>query len=169
MFDIWYLSSNNPTMKKFILLAVLVISACTTITQNNGAEIRQVKLDEIGPSSTKPQIYELLGSPSTKSIYGDETWFYITSQIRRELIKSDKILKQNVIAITFDKANHVSNIEVYDINDRRDFANESDTTPTAGKPLTVMEQLLGNVGKFNKEGGDNPIGSHAPSGGTRPY
>lgn len=157
--------TNIHDMKKFILIALVATAGCTTITQNNGAEIRQVKLDQITTDSNKADVFNLLGSPSTKSAYGQETWYYISSQIRRQLLKDDQVLNQEVIAISF-KDDKVDNIEMYNTKDRRDFANSDRITPTAGRKLTVIEQLLGNVGKFNTENPNAAIGSRAPSGNS---
>jgi len=150
-------------MKYLILSITLIITACTTITQNNGAEIRQVKLDQVTTSSTKADVYNLIGSPSTKSVYGQETWYYITSQIKRQLVRDDKVIEQNVVAITFT-GDKVDNIEIYDTKDRREFATSERITPTAGRKLNMIEQLLGNVGKFNTDNPNAAIGSRAPGG-----
>lgn len=156
-------------MKKFaFIVALVVLSACTTIKQNNGAEIRQVKLDQITPESTKGDVFRLLGSPSTKSVYGQETWYYITSKLEKQLVRDDKILNQSIIAITFNEIDGVDNIEFYNTDDRREFATSKKVTPTAGKSLSVIEQILGNVGKFNTDDPNAAIGSRSPGGGQRP-
>ena len=157
-------------MKKFIILSLVIISACSTVRQQNGAELRQVKLDQINSDSVKGDVYNLLGSPSTKSVYGEETWYYITSRTKKQLIRDDKIINQSIVAISFNPNDTVDNIEVYDENSRREFASSDRVTPTAGRQLNVFEQLLGNIGKFNTDKSDTQIGSRSPGGGARsPY
>ena len=152
-------------MKSFMFIVLLAIGGCTTVKQNNGAEIRQVKLDQVTPKSTKNDVQTLMGSPSTKSMYGPETWYYITSKIKKQLISDDKILTQNVVAISFTQAGTVETVEIYDANSRHEFATSDRITPTAGRKLSVVEQNLGNVGKFNTDStGSSTIGSHAPGG-----
>ena len=168
--DLSLCSTNITPMKKFIILSFLALAACTTIKQNNGAEIRQVKLDQVTPDSTKIDVYNLLGSPSTKSVYGQETWYYITSKIKRQLVRDDKIADQSVVAISFKPDSHVNTVEIYDKNSRREFDTSDRVTPTAGRQLSMFEQLMGNVGKFNNENtGGGGIGSRAPGGGTQRY
>lgn len=171
LFDISHPASNISRMKNFVILAaVLLIAACTTITQENGAEIRQVKLDQVTPNSSKADVFNLLGSPSTKSMYGEETWYYITSKIKRRIWKDDKIVSESVIAITFTPEGKIENMEVYDKSGMRQFATSDRVTPTAGRQLTVIEQVLSNVGKFNNDNGaTDTFGSRAPNGGARPY
>ena len=147
---------------------MLIISACTTITQNNGAEIRQVKLDQLTQDSSKADVFNMLGSPSTKSVYGEETWYYITNQIKRQLIKDDKVISESVIAISFN-GDKIDTIQTYGTNDKEQFDISDRVTPTAGKKLSAVEQLLGNVGKFNTDDASNSIGTHSPGGaGTIP-
>ncbi len=156
-------------MKNFVpLIAFLIfLSACTTIVQNNGAEIHQVKLDQVNTTSTKADVFNLLGSPSTKSVYGQETWYYITNQIKRQLVRDDKVVGESVVAISFN-GEHVDNVEMYDTKDHREFKLSNRVTPTAGKKLSAVEQILSNVGKFNgdKDKSGATIGSHAPGGGV---
>jgi outer membrane protein assembly factor BamE (lipoprotein component of BamABCDE complex) len=160
-------------MKKFIYTAsfLVFLSACTTVERQSGAELRQVKLDQITPTSVKGDVINLLGSPSTKSAYGQETWYYITSNIKKQLIRDDKVINQSVVAISFNQDDMVDNVEIYDKNSRREFASSERVTPTAGRQLNMVEQILGNVGKFNTDNGtgSSQIGSHAPSGGRGPY
>ena len=60
-----------------------------------------------------------------------------------------EITQQKVIQITFNDAGRVAAIKNYDLADAKEIVMVQRITPTTGKELTVLEQVLGNVGKFN--------------------
>jgi outer membrane protein assembly factor BamE (lipoprotein component of BamABCDE complex) len=145
-------------MKKFLAI-FLLLSACTTIEEKRGAELRDMKTSQITPTSTKADVLSLLGSPSTRSSYGTDVWYYVHSTKQRNLIGDDGIVNQQILAITFDTNSVVSNVEVFDQDDAKQFAFSGDRTPTAGNELGVLEQILGNVGKFNGESAGRGAGT----------
>ena len=142
-------------MKKALFLLMLLISplcACTDIEINRGAELKQANIDRITPESNKGDVINVLGSPSSKSSFGDETWYYISNRRAQNIIGSDKVLEQDILAVTFDKNDKVSNVTVYNKDNMQNVQISDRKTPTAGHELNVLEQILGNVGKFNKDG-----------------
>ena len=54
-------------------------------------------------------------------------------------------------------------IKKYDLSDSRDISMVSRITPTAGKEITVLEQIMGNVGRFS--GPRQETNPGAPTGG----
>ena len=63
----------------------------------------------------------------------------------------EKLLEHHVIAIEFDQNNKVKNVKKYGIEDVQNIAFTQEHTPTYGHDINIVEQLLGNVGKFNIE------------------
>ena len=59
------------------------------------------------------------------------------------------ILDQKVVAISFDDAGRVKNIRTYGLEDAREIEPVARTTPTGGREITVLEQLVGNLGRFS--------------------
>ena len=66
-----------------------------------------------------------------------------------------EILERNVLVVRFDERGIVQRVEHLDKNDGREVQIVDRKTPTRGKELTVIEQLLGNVGRFGGAGGDD--------------
>ena len=138
-------------MRFALVISICLITACTNIKERRGAEIRDVKVAQIMPESSKGDVANLLGSPSTTSSFGEEVWYYINNKKRRVLFGDDEIMKQQVLAITFDTNGKVVNVEGFDKDDSKNIAFSNDVTPTSGHKLGVLEQILGNVGKFNTD------------------
>ena len=72
------------------------------------------------------------------------------------------IYQQHILQLTFNDAGRLTAIKNYDLKDGRDIDMVARVTPTAGKELTVLEQLMGNVGKFS---GPRQSGVVAPTAG----
>lgn len=115
----------------------------------------------------KEDVRELLGTPSTIGIFGDETWLYISRRTETYAFFEPRVLEQKVVAIVFDEAGSVSNVQRLELADGKVVQHIARVTPSPGKELSFLEQLLGNVGKFNRSaGGYVPGGSQSPPPGT---
>lgn len=121
----------------------------------NPRDLKQV----IEGQSTKEDIEALLGSPSTTSTFGPETWFYISTTKERVGVFEAEVIKQRVLGILFDESGVVQEYAQYTLKDGKPVDVVQKTTPTEGHSLGVFEQLLGNVGRFNSPGGRQPGGA----------
>lgn len=139
---------------RILVLTIFILSgitSCTVIEEKHGVSLREASLDSIGASSNKGDVKRALGSPSTKSTFGQDVWYYISNQTERRIFSENEMLDQQVLALSFGYDDNIENIELYGLKDGRKFDFSERTTPTAGHDLTVIEQLLGNVGRFNAE------------------
>ena len=58
------------------------------------------------------------------------------------------ITSRNVVAVTFDKDTEVvKTVDTMSLKDGKVVAFNGRETPTRGRELTILEQLLGNVGR----------------------
>ncbi len=53
-----------------------------------------------------------------------------------------------MIAIHFNKDNRVASIKKYDLKNGETIDPVDRTTPTPGRQFTIVQQLLGNIGRF---------------------
>jgi outer membrane protein assembly factor BamE (lipoprotein component of BamABCDE complex) len=129
----------------------VVLVACSPKVAQRGHVDLQEKLEQIKTGeSHKQDVIRLLGSPSTTSNFGDETWYYI--QARQEAVSffRPEVVDQKTFRITFNESGMVSKTEEFTQEDGRDIATVDDITLTEGHKLGFWEQILGNLGKFNK-------------------
>ena len=99
----------------------------------------------------------ILGTPSARSDFGEETWYYITHTKARVGLFAPETTEQKVTSVVFDENGQVKTIERYTKEDGKPVTLVSKETVTEGQKLTFIEQMLGNLGRFN-----------APGGGTDP-
>lgn len=136
-----------------LALTATVLGACSPIVNNRGNLPEQEIVLEIQPGiHTRADVAAILGTPSTVATFDDRTWYYIGKQTERLAFFEPDTTEQQVLVVQFDDTGTVERIERFDKSMAREVAPVSRKTPTAGKELTFLEQLLGNVGRFQKEG-----------------
>lgn len=134
------------------LAAAVGLAACAADVAPRGNEPPAELLAQVKPGEqTRGDVRALLGSPSTTSAFGDETWYYISAQTTQWGFQATKELQRQVVAISFDERGVVKDVRTMDENAGRDVEIVERTTPTPGKDETIIQQLLGNLGRFNKD------------------
>ncbi|WP_341894352.1 outer membrane protein assembly factor BamE [Ferrovibrio terrae] len=140
-----------------VIAAVLLLgaAACAPRQDYRGITIEEEKVNlvKVGQSS-EAQVNALLGSPSTISTFPDwgTVYYYISSQTDTVAFLAPELIDQQVLAIAFDKDSKVKEIKRYGLKDGKQIAFVDRETPTRGKELTFLEQLFGNLGRFNSTG-----------------
>jgi len=132
-----------------------LLAGCSP-TLNNHGHIPEPELIEsirIG-NSNREQIIAMLGNPSAVATFDQESWYYVGTKTSQLAFLTSKILERKVLVIRFDKQGIVQQVGRLDKQDGRDVQIVDRKTPTRGKELTILEQLLGNVGKFSGPEGE---------------
>lgn len=124
-------------------------AACSPITTYSGFQAIEANPKDVKVGTdTKSSVRASLGSPSATSTFDPNVWFYIDQIKERVAFRRPVITSRNVVAITFDKDNEqVKTVDTMTLKDGRVIAFNGRETPTRGRELTILEQLLGNVGR----------------------
>ena len=117
-------------------------------------------LELVPVGSSREQVLLALGTPSTTSTFQNEVFYYI-SQTRKRAVAfmRPKLVDQRILTIYFGEDGRVSQIANYGLQDGKVFDFITRTTPTTGKDLTFLGQILAGSGKNAK-----PIAPLPPSG-----
>lgn len=135
-----------------LLLSTFLMTACESRIETRGNLpdpdlLETIQLDE----HSRDQVAQLLGSPSTTAMFENETWFYI-SEIRETFAFFEPEIKERkIVIVQFDKAGLLKNVAEVGLADGRIVIPVDRETPTLGNDLNAIEQMLGNIGRFNKE------------------
>lgn len=131
---------------------VTVIASCTPTVHTRGAYLKPHDLEKVVVgTSTKDDVQKALGSPSTVSSFYDNTWYYVGSLSEDLAFYKPQTMDQQVIQITFDEIGTVTNIYKVDQATAEKIDPVGRKTATAGNELTVIQQIVGNVGRFKGE------------------
>ena len=142
----------------------LALGACEATVDVRGYVPHAEQLEKLQPGvQNRQDVNDLLGTPSTVAMFKDETWLYISRKTSTVSFMTPKVLEQHVVAVDFDDRGVVADIRRYELADGKVINHVSRKTPSPGKELSFLEQLVGNVGKFSGGGlkpGDGAPGSN---------
>jgi len=116
--------------------------------RGNRVDVDQMKQLVPGTSTSKDAV-ALLGTPTAKATFDDNTWLYITETTRPVIAGTLAVLDQEVIALSFDDKGVLRGISEKTAADAWPVSMASGATPSPGSEANFMQQLLGNVGRFN--------------------
>ena len=142
------------------LTAALATTACAPLQEHRGYKFDDKIVERLENGMTRQQVRGLLGSPSTTSTVENEAWYYIFSRVETVTFFEPEEVERRIIAVEFDETKTVQKIAHYGLEDGKIVNFIDRTTPTRGKELTVLGEIFGNLGKFNKPAG----GSGKPGG-----
>jgi outer membrane protein assembly factor BamE (lipoprotein component of BamABCDE complex) len=158
----------SPRTLAVVLLGGAALSACAPTLGRQGFQVQDVapKDLKIG-QDTKASVMEKLGSPSAVGTFDPNTWYYVSQATERYTYHKARVTSRDVTVISFDKDNDkLVKIDSLGLKDGRKLAYNTRITPTRGRQLTALEQLIGSVGhnllpQTDNEGPNGPSG-HRP-------
>jgi outer membrane protein assembly factor BamE (lipoprotein component of BamABCDE complex) len=132
-----------------LALGLLTTSACAPIGTYSGFQaIESDPKDVKSGVDTKSTVRTKLGSPSTTATFDPNVWFYMNQIKERIAFRRPRIIARNITAITFNKDSEVvESVHNYTLKDGKIVAFNDRETPTRGREMTILEQMLGTVGR----------------------
>lgn len=132
-----------------LTLSCAAMAACTPTQATRGNIVEDYRMAEIVPGvSTRTSVLQSLGSPTTQAPFDDNVWYYIGQKTEKTGIFDPKVVDKKIVVVAFNNEGIVQTIDKVDA-DQIDVPHVRRKTPTSGNEMTVMQQLLGNVGRFN--------------------
>lgn len=142
---------------------LLAMAACSPIVSTHGHALNPDELTRIKPGVTsREEVARLLGSPSTVGTFEQERWFYISQRNEVLSFYQADVTQQDVIRIDFDANGIVTDVNTHGLELAQAIEPDPNQTRTLGNELTVVQQFLGNIGRFNTSPETAP---QAPPGG----
>ncbi len=148
-------------LSALVLLGAVPLGGCSSDTsgffshpmQARGNRVDPEQLAQLVPgTSTRGDANALLGSPTTRAAFDDNTWIYISELTKPVVGATNTVQDQQTVTLVFDRAGVLRQIDKKGMEDAVDVAVVSRTTPTPGNETSFLQQLLGNVGRFNPGG-----------------
>ena len=137
---------------KAVIFGVLVVlvAACARLQDDHGYVPEASALQSIVVGrDTKPIVSLTLGQPGTRGIVDDLGWYYVRSEFERFLWRAPVEVDRQVVAITFDEAGVVQNVERFGLEEGRVVALNRRVTDANTQGIGFLRQLFGNIGNFD--------------------
>lgn len=144
-------------MKKILALALCLstLAACTPMTANRGNFLDDYQMKEVvAGQDSRDEVTRKIGSPTSISPFNDNIWYYLGQKTEKRGIFDAKVTDERIVVVTFGQDGLVDSM-VERRDGREDVAIVQRTTPTSGNEVTFVQQMLGNLGKFNKQSTTN--------------
>ncbi len=139
-----------------VAIAAAALAACSPIRDNNGNLLRADLLQTIEPGKhSREQVRQVLGSPSARTTFGDnKAWYYIGKRTETTAFLEPEVLEHQVIEIRFGDDDRVSGIRKLDASKAGKPVPVARVTPARGNEFTILEHIIGNIGRFTPVGGE---------------
>ena len=156
-------------------VAPVALGGCqyfTVARQTRGNLVDPIDYSQLVPgTSTRADAQSLLGSPTTRATFDDNTWIYVGELTQPTVGGYPHIDKQLVLVLNFDGNGVLRSMTRETKKDAIRVAMDSRVTPSPGSQATFLQQVIGNVGRYNPAGllgatGTNPNGSAGGEGGA---
>ncbi|WP_293867886.1 outer membrane protein assembly factor BamE [uncultured Alsobacter sp.] len=127
--------------------AGLAVSGCNTEPMTSGYMMDEKSLGELKVGLPAERVLAIMGTPSTVSTVGNQSWYYIT-QVKTQRFKfmDPSVVDQRVLVVNFNKGMKVEKIASYGMQDGVLFDFVSRTTPTGGNELSLVRQMINATG-----------------------
>ncbi len=132
------------------VVAALSLSGCAEIIRNHGYAPTEAQLLEIIPGvDTRGSVEEVVGKPATSGVLQDGAWYYVGSKVRHYGLRKPEEINRELVAITFNEDETVSNIERFGLEDGRVVTLSRRITDTTVRDTTFIRQVIRNFGRIN--------------------
>ncbi len=144
-------------LKTGLSIAVLglALTACEPIKTNQGYRLDPEQLAQIEAGVTnKDSVQAIMGSPSSIATFQTEgdAWYYISSKTEHLAFFAKEVKERDIVIVKFDINDVVAEIKDLNKEDGQEIEIVERETPTGGRKLGLLEQIFGNLGRFNSSG-----------------
>ena len=133
-----------------IIFAILFfqLNSCGLKVIENHGQIYEENINfkelQVG-KTTKNEIVQLLGSPSTTSNFDDEqSWIYISSEFKKFVFLDGSNTDQKILILSFNQ-NTLKNKELLSKNDINNIEYEETLTDSRGKKVNWIKDFFSNL------------------------
>lgn len=132
------------------LALIAAVAACTPIQASHGNLLSNSKIAEVQTGvSTRNEVRRSFGTPTSIAPFDNKIWYYIGENTETTGIFKPKVTERRIIRVSFNDDGILQEVTDVDPNMTEEINLVDRKTPTAGKEFTAVQQMIGNVGRFN--------------------
>ena len=144
-------NTTGVTLRRVAMIAGLGLAvACTPITRHHGFIPLPEDLAQLSIGvDTRDSVIALVGPATSGGVIGDSTLYYVASKFEHFGPFQPTEVDRQVVAVSFNGAGTLSNIERFTLQDGRVVALSRRVTDDGIEDLTFISQLLGTIGRLD--------------------
>ncbi len=142
----------------FLSLFVALTTSCSQdmfITHNGNMPINE-RISQVTEGQSKTQVQNILGTPSSIVSLDENTWIYMSSDIKRVAFFKPEEVNRDVLTIKFNNKDEVQEIQRMTKVNGKEITISEDKTVTVGHQPGFFERFFGGVTQFLPLGGNDP-------------
>lgn len=129
---------------------VFVLAACQPIFRDHGYAPSDSQLEEVLVGvDTRDTVASTVGTPSSSGVLRDSAYYYISQRTKSFGPRPTQVIDRQIVAISFDEAGVVRNIERFSLEDGKAVALSRRVTDSSVEGLSFFQQLVGSVSNFS--------------------
>lgn len=132
------------------IAATVLLAACSPVYTNHGyvpddTELAQL---EIG-KTTREEVATIIGRPASQGVLAGSDWYFVGSRWVRKGITASKEIDRQVVAVSFNAGDTVSNVERFGLQDGEVIVISRRVTDSGIKGVTFIRQLMSSFGRVS--------------------
>lgn len=145
------------------IVAGVALGGCAKDIEARGNLPNPEALARLTPGEqTRDDVETILGTPATTAIFDNENWYYISAHTTQYAFYPNHELDRTVYVVSFDPRGILSGVRKLSLDDGQSVSIQERETITKGREISLIEQLLGNIGRIGNAPGSGPGGPNGP-------
>ena len=133
-----------------VLVGAFAVTSCTAEFRNHGYAPSDAQLSEVLVGvDTRASVEDVIGRPTSEGIGPQDGFYYVESTWRHFAWQQPRPIDRQVVVISFDGQDVVSNVERFTLEDGRVVPLSRRVTDSPIQSSTFLRQLLGAASNFN--------------------
>lgn len=128
------------------------LAACASTYSTSGYVPTEADLAELAVGvDDRFSVEEAVGRPATQGVISEEAWYYVGSRWESYAYRQTREIERQVVAISFDEAGTIRNIERFSLEDGEVIALNRRVTDSNIEGVSFIAQILGNFGNLTAD------------------
>jgi outer membrane protein assembly factor BamE (lipoprotein component of BamABCDE complex) len=133
-----------------LCVAALALGGCAPTYTVHGYAPQVLELQQVEAGiDTRGSVQRRLGQPSAYSTFESDVWYYVSSRVEKFAFYRPEVIERTVVVVRFDENGLVDSTSRFGLEDGAVVDLITNTTPTYGRELTILQQIFGNIGRVN--------------------
>lgn len=132
------------------MLCFGALAGCSSLYKNHGYMPPPEDLSQLVPGvDSRATVDDVIGAPSATGLLSGGDYYYVRSRVKTFGMLRPEVINREVLAISFDQADVVANIERFDLRDGHVVPLSRRVTDSSVEGKGFLKQMLGNIGNID--------------------